>query len=240
MPRTIIPDLSMPSLLAQGLTQLVEPLGLLKEADASEPVITDGTYVLTNSAGTTITTVTGITGTGYVDDVSVTLAADLPIGRYRESFTLTLDSDTVLPIYREAWVTPVPLFPLVNTSVILRAHPQLTTYPSGAASWETTIGLAWAETVRRAMRHSKGWMTWDASALYLPHLYCTLEWVFRNEGTYGESSWLSLAREYETRKHDAWRELRLALDTDGDGDLDDQAYHTPDSGGFPDSSPVRG
>lgn len=239
MPSAVIPDLSLPSLLSPGLTQNVEQLALLNVDTGTAPNVTDGTYVLQNAAGATVATVAGITGTGGADAV-LTLAADVPVGRYRETWTLTLDSGTIPPVTREAWVTPVPLLPLVNTTVILRAHPQLTTYPSGASTWINAVYMGWVETIRRAMSHGKGWLMWDSSALFLPHLYSTLKWVFRSEGTYGESSWLALAREYETREQDAWDDLRMALDTDGDGDLDDQAYHPQDAGGFPDSSPVRG
>lgn len=240
MPLQIVPDLLMPSLLSPGLTQAVEFLPINDEGDNTAVNVTDGTYTLYDSAGTVIATVGSVAGTGGAQ-VSVTLDADVPVGRYREVFSdLVLSSGTILSVTREAWVTSAPLFPLITTVRLSHAHPQLGTFPENRESWGDQIALAWALTVRRAVRMGKAWLSWDASALADVHWYHTLELIFRAEATYGESSWMQMAREYATMKEDAWADLRMVLDTDGDGDVDDTSYQSSEHGGFPARAPVRG
>lgn len=240
MPGDILADLSVPSMLSPGFTQPIEMLRL-RSVDGTAITVTDGTWTLTNAAGTTIATVSSITGDGASLSPTVALGSGVAVGRHREHWDLTLDGGkAVQPITREAWVTPAPMIPMVSTTSILNAHPQLSDYPTGETGWANQILLAWGLTLRRALSHSRAALVWTADQLFEPHFNETMQRVCLVQATYTGGHWLALADYYETRKEEAWGRLELTLDTDGDGDVDAINQRPDQSSGFPPAAPVRG
>lgn len=226
-------DQDLPSFVLRAADQTI---GLpVYFGDTNSPTApTSGTYTLYRPAGTALISARATANVSSVPTVTIA-AADVPItedfGDYWvESWALVISSVTYVVERRAAMVRQILRCPVTNAT-LLRYHPDLSTYPAGASSWEpSVIKAAWTWTERCLLETGKRpEKVIGADALEPMTRYMALGLACRSVSTYvGDSErWQALADRYDREPEtdedrgglaqQAWAKIRPWYDADDDG-----------------------
>ena len=218
-----------PSLIERGIagtSRLLVFRGTVATAASS------GTYLLTDSGGTTI-----VTGATTVDDTETTFAlssaatVNATLGtRYRETWTLTVSGEAV-KFKRDAWIVRSVLRPVVTIEDLVRRHRDLRDLVDGGdAVIEGFLIEAWAtieaDLIKKGKRTNLIMESWALRSL---HVYRTLHLVFVDALTRfaGGDRYEAHAQRYADLADEEWtRNLRFDYDANEDGLADTKAAGT--------------
>ena len=191
-----------------------------------------GTYLLTDSGGTTI-----VTGATTVDDAETTFALtsaatlDQALGtRYRETWTLVISGEAV-KFKRDAWIVRSVLRPVVTIEDLVRRHRDLRDLVDGGdAAIEGFLVEAWstieADLIKKGKRPNLIMESWSLRSL---HVYRALQLVFVDALTRfaGGDRYEAHAQRYADLADEEWtRNLRFDYDANEDGLADTKAAGT--------------
>lgn len=208
---------------------------VLELLDATTEVATgDGTYTLRAPNGDAVSGCEGLTVTA--GSVSVPVPSGLTLGPgYVEEWTTTVDgvdSTRTIDVVVYTWT-------LGRNEVLCAAlhatqrYPFLTEmYASGQTSWDVhaRIGTArvMADLDQRLVHY--GGAPVARTALFFPALDATCAEIFRALGAYGDLQRLAMAELHEAAYASWWANLKVPVDTDGDGAADTQRAPAPSTG----------
>jgi len=201
-------------------------------------------------------TVTAYDGDTLVDSANITVSGNYAVavldlssltpgigenGAYGLEWAVTLTGSVAVTAWQGLACLAVSSDCPVTTAAILRRHPTLTDYPPGQTSWGPQIEAAW-ETVTRALISATPavrWGLWNPDALYEPTILLALSYIFRQADTFLPGAGFGgQADAYYQKWRDAWAEMALTFDTDGDG-IPEEAGVRSDRPSFPPPRGVR-
>lgn len=203
---------------------------------SADGTVGNGTYTLLDSAGASVTTAAVTAGS-----CSVTLAGTVPVGgRYMEKWSVTIDGTAY--VYTRPCIVAASDFsaPPVTAAIVT-----VTTGlgpPSGG--WGVAVESAWSRVLLDlwqrwpAIRSGDSMLDTPASLAQLC-VYASASQASVYAGAYTGGVARDWFEVWEARYRDAWRDLMLALDTNGDGVVDtDPTRARPMS--FPPQTPAAG
>lgn len=202
----------------------------------ADGTVGNGTYTLLDSTGATVTTATVTAGA-----CSVTLAGTVAVGgRYMEKWSVTVDS--------AAFVATRPAIVAASDFASPPITANTVTGVSGlgapSGGWGGAVLSAWTRVLLDlwqrwpAIRSADQMLDSPASLAQLcVYASCSQAAVYAGAYTGGVArDWFEV---WEARYRDTWRDLMLALDTDGDGVVEtDPTRARPMS--FPPQTPAAG
>ena len=188
---------------------------------ASATTPTSGTYTLRDPGGVHLVDAAALsTPFSSYPVLAASVPATLALGEgYSELWTLVISGATYTIERPAALVLRRTYCPLTNADLLER-HPELVSYPSGAASWEPAIRQAHAVAERRLIAAGRRpYLVLNSDALYEPELYWALALVFRSLSAYvGEPQrFAELAAYYDNAAEQAWSRVTLTYDEGHDG-----------------------
>lgn len=203
---------------------------------SADGTVGNGTYTLLDYTGASVLTTAVTAGS-----CSVTLAGTAPVsGRYMEKWSVTIDGAAYL-CTRPCIVAASDFADAPITASVVAAITGLAA-PSGG--WGLAVQAAWSRV------RSDLWQRWPAirsgdSMLDTPAslaqlcIYAAASQASVHAGAYTGGVARDWFEVWEARYRDAWRDLMLALDTNGDGVVDtDPTRARPMS--FPPQTPAAG
>lgn len=187
---------------------------------------TGGTVSVYREDGSAVVDAQTVTVSGSVAQYTVSaLTAESYSDRWQVEWTLTI-SGTAYIFCNEAALVKKALAPVITDTDLLRRHSDLNDLrPSGQASFQNYLDEAWATILSRLVQAGRfPWLVMSPSAFREPHLYLTLELIFRDFAGSGdgENKWAVLAEHYAQKFTEVWKDLTFHYDEDRDGLLSDR------------------
>jgi hypothetical protein len=202
----------------------------------ADDTVGNGTYTLLNAAGSTVTTATVTAGA-----CTVTLGGAVPVGaRYLEVWAVTIGGQS----QRITRPVMVAYSDFESAPIVEATITAITGLGAPAAGWGVAVSAAWSRVLLDlwqrwpAIRSADQMLDSPASLAQLC-VYAAASQASVYAGTYTGGVARDWHEVWEARYRDGWRDLMLALDTDGNGVAEtDPTRARPMS--FPPQTPAAG
>lgn len=188
-------------------------------ATATTP--TSGTYTLRDPSGTALVNAAALsTPYSTYAVLAASVPATLALGEGYSELWAWVISGVTYTAHRPAAIVLRRTYCPISNADVLERHPEWTTYPAGASSWESFIRQAHTLAERRLIAAGRRpYLVLNSDALYEPEVYWTLAMIARHLSTYvGDTdAYAALAALYDERAEQAWSRITLTYDADSNG-----------------------
>jgi hypothetical protein len=215
----------LPVYLERGREQIISCPVYDESSTLAAPDAADTVSVL-RPDGTALVDAQTIAVVGSTATYTLTPAASETLAEgWQVVWNLTIGTDSQRAYKVDAALVRQVLHPMVTDAHLTQRHPELVDlYPEGSTSFDGAISAAWTSIQIRLLQSGRRpYLVLSPWSLHEPLILLSLGYVFRALSTYtvGGDRYSDLSATYLKAYEDAWAQVNLTYDSDGDGHPDE-------------------